>query len=60
MLIDSVSKLYSKCGICIGVLITKNESVRNTVMRFWHACLNSPLIGQIVAEASIEGTEVYN
>lgn len=60
VLIDSVSKRYSECGIRIGALITKNESVRKTVMKFCQARLSPPLIGQIVAEASIEGTEAYS
>lgn len=60
VLIDSVSKRYSECGIRIGALITKNEAVRNTVMKFCQARLSPPLIGQIVAEASIEGTEQYS
>lgn len=60
VLIDSVSKRYSECGIRIGALITKNETVRKTVMKFCQARLSPPLIGQIVAEASIEGTETYS
>lgn len=60
VLIDSVSKRYSECGIRIGTLITKNEAVRKTVMKFCQARLSPPLIGQIVAEASIEGTEAYS
>lgn len=60
VLIDSVSKRYSECGIRIGALITKNENVRKTVMKFCQARLSPPLIGQIVAEASIEGTEEYS
>ena len=60
VLIDSVSKRYSECGIRIGALITKNEAVRNTVMKFCQARLSPPLIGQLVAEASIEGTEQYS
>lgn len=60
VLIDSVSKRYSECGIRIGALITKNERVRNTVMKFCQARLSPPLIGQIIAEASIEGTENYS
>lgn len=54
VLIDSVSKRYSECGIRIGALITKNERVRKTVMKFCQARLSPPLIGQLVAEASIE------
>ena len=60
VLIDSVSKRYSECGIRIGALITKNKAVRQTVMKFCQARLSPPLIGQIVAEASIEGTEAYS
>lgn len=60
VLIDSVSKRYSECGIRIGALITKNENVRKTVMKFCQARLSPPLLGQLVAEASIEGTEQYS
>lgn len=60
VLIDSVSKRYSECGIRIGALITKNEAVRKTVMKFCQARLSPPLIGQLIAEASIEGTEAYS
>ena len=60
VLIDSVSKRYSECGIRIGALITKNKAVRDTMMKFCQARLSPPLIGQIVAEASIEGTEAYS
>lgn len=59
VLIDSVSKRYSECGIRIGALVTKNTAVRNAVMKFCQARLSPPLVGQIVAEASIEGTEEY-
>lgn len=59
VLIDSVSKRYSECGIRIGALVTKNTAVRDAVMKFCQARLSPPLVGQIVAEASIEGTEEY-
>ena len=60
VLIDSVSKRYSECGIRIGALVTKNTALRDTVMKFCQARLSPPLIGQIVAEASIEDTEEYS
>ena len=59
VLIDSVSKRYSECGIRIGALVTKNTAVRDAVMKFCQARLSPPLIGQIVAEASITDTEEY-
>ncbi|MCD8260086.1 MAG: pyridoxal phosphate-dependent aminotransferase [Bacteroides sp.] len=59
VLIDSVSKRYSECGIRIGALITKNEEVRKAVMKFCQARLSPPLIGQIAAEASLDAGEEY-
>lgn len=59
ILIDSVSKRYSETGIRIGTLVTKNKEVRKTVMKFCQARLSPPLIGQIVAEASIDTPREY-
>ena len=60
VLIDSVSKRYSECGIRVGALITKNEEVRSAVMKFCQARLSPPLLGQLVAEASIDEPEEYS
>ncbi len=59
VLIDSVSKRYSECGIRIGALCTKNKEVRQAVMKFCQARLSPPLIGQVVAEASLDASEEY-
>lgn len=59
ILIDSVSKRYSECGIRIGALITKNTEVRKAVMKFCQARLSPPLIGQIIAESSLDAPEEY-
>lgn len=59
VLIDSVSKRYSECGIRIGALITKNHTLRNAVMKFCQARLSPPLIGQVVAEASLDAPREY-
>ena len=59
VLIDSVSKRYNECGIRIGALITKNEALRRNVMKFCQARLSPPLLGQIVAEASIDASQEY-
>ena len=59
VLIDSVSKRYSECGIRIGALITKNAEIRSAVMKFCQARLSPPLIGQIAAEASLDADEDY-
>ena len=59
VLIDSVSKRYSECGIRIGALITKNKEIRDAVMKLLPARLSPPLIGQIAAEASLDAGEDY-
>lgn len=59
ILIDSVSKRYSECGIRIGALITKHEEVKKNVMKFCQARLSPPLIGQIIAEASLDAPDDY-
>ena len=59
VLIDSVSKRYSECGIRIGALITKNKEIRDAVMKFCQARLSPPLIGQIAAEASLDAGGDY-
>ena len=59
VLIDSVSKRYSECGIRIGAIITKHAELKKNVMKFCQACLSPPLLGQIVAEASIDASPEY-
>ncbi|HOO84092.1 MAG TPA: pyridoxal phosphate-dependent aminotransferase, partial [Prolixibacteraceae bacterium] len=59
ILIDSVSKRYSECGLRIGALITKNRAVYKNVMKFCQARLSPPLIGQIAAEASLDTPDDY-
>ena len=59
VLIDSVSKRYSECGIRIGAIITKHQELKKNVMKFCQARLSPPLLGQIVAEASIDASPDY-
>ena len=59
VLLDSVSKRYSECGIRIGALITKNKAVREAVMKFCQARLSPPLVGQVIAEASLSTPAEY-
>lgn len=59
VLVDSVSKRYSECGIRIGALITKNKQIRENVMKWCQARLSPPLIGQIIAEASLDTPDEY-
>mgnify|MGYP000058039351 CR=1 FL=1 len=59
VVIDSVSKRYNECGIRIGALVTRNKELHDTVMKFCQARLSPPLLGQIVAEASMDVPKSY-
>ena len=59
IMLDSVSKRYSECGVRIGALITKNKEVISTALKFAQARLSPPGLGQIVGEASIDTPEEY-
>ena len=59
VLVDSVSKRYNECGIRVGALITKHPELKKNVMKFCQARLSPPLLGQIVAEASIDTSAEY-
>lgn len=59
VVIDSVSKRYNECGIRVGSLVTKNKELKSIVMKFCQARLSPPLLGQIVAQASIDAPKEY-
>ncbi len=59
IMLDSVSKRYSECGVRIGALVTKNKDVISTALKFAQARLSPPGLGQIAAEASLETPPEY-
>lgn len=59
ILMDSVSKRYSMCGVRIGALITKNKEVYAAAMKFAQARLSPPSFGQIAAEAALSTPKEY-
>ncbi len=59
IMMDSVSKRYSECGVRIGALISKNKAVMKTAMKFAQARLSPPSFGQIVGEASLDTPKEY-
>ena len=59
IMLDSVSKRYSECGVRIGALITKNKDIISTALKFAQARLSPPGLGQIVGEASIDTPDEY-
>ena len=59
IMIDSVSKRYSECGVRIGCMVSKNEEVINTALKFAQARLSPPGLGQIIGEASLDTPKEY-
>jgi len=59
ILIDSVSKRYSACGVRIGALVSKNKEVISTALKFAQARLSPPSFGQVLGEAAIETPAEY-
>jgi aspartate aminotransferase len=59
IMIDSVSKRYSECGIRIGALVTKNKELISTALKFAQSRLSPPGLGQIAGEASIDTPPEY-
>ncbi len=54
ILLDTVSKRYSACGARLGALVTKNETVLQSVLKFAQARLSPPSFAQILAEAAVD------
>ncbi len=54
IIMDTISKRYSACGGRIGALVTKNQQVLDTVMKFAQARLSPPSFAQIAGEAAID------
>jgi len=59
VMLDSVSKRYSECGVRIGAIVTRNKEVLAAALKFAQARLSPPGLGQIVAEASLETPPEY-
>lgn len=59
ILIDSVSKRYSMCGVRIGALISRNKEFMSAALKFGQARLSPPSLGQLAAEAALKTPQSY-
>lgn len=59
IVIDSVSKRYSMCGARIGCIVSKNNQVIQTALKFAQARLSPPTFAQIASEAALETPQSY-
>jgi aspartate aminotransferase len=59
LMMDTISKRYSACGGRIGALVTRNQAVLDTVMKFAQARLSPPSFAQILGEAATDLPDDY-
>jgi len=59
IIIDSVSKRYSMCGARIGAIISKNNQIINTALKFSQARLSPPTLGQLAAMEALNTDSDY-
>ena len=59
ILMDSVSKRYSACGVRIGAMVSRNPDVISTALKFAQARLSPPGLGQILGEAALDSPPEY-
>ena len=59
VVIDSTSKRYSMCGIRVGCIVSRNNNLINTALKFAQARLSPPTFGQIAAEAALQTPASY-
>jgi aspartate aminotransferase len=54
IMVDSLSKRYSACGIRLGSLVTRNPEVYQAALRMAQGRLSPPGLGQLVASGAVE------
>lgn len=59
VMIDSVSKRYSMCGVRLGTLVSYNKQVLDAALRMGQARLCPPHLAQVAAEAALDTPKSY-
>lgn len=59
IMIDSVSKRYSMCGVRLGALISRNKEVIESALKMGQARLCPPYLAQVAAMAALETPKEY-
>ncbi len=59
IVVDSVSKRYSLCGVRIGNVVTRNRELMDALLRFGQARLCPPTLGQYACTALTEVPKDY-
>jgi aspartate aminotransferase len=59
VMVDSMSKRFSACGIRVGALVSRNKDVISTALKFCQQRLCPPVLGQLAAEAALDSPQEY-
>lgn len=59
IMVDSVSKRFSMCGARIGCIVTKNQDLLSTALKFAQARLSPPTFAQIASKAALDVSQSY-
>lgn len=59
VVIGSISKVFSSCGARVGYILTKNELLRNTILKYAQIRLSAPMLGQHMAVACYAHFDSY-
>lgn len=59
IMLDSVSKRYSACGLRIGAIVSRSKEVMQTALKFGQARLSPPTVGQVASEAAVDTPAEY-
>jgi len=59
IMVDSISKRYSACGARIGCIISRNQVLMQSILKFAQARLCPPTIDQLAANAAVDIQDEY-
>ena len=59
VMIDSVSKRYSMCGVRLGTLVSRNRRIIDAALKMGQARLCPPYLAQVAAEAALGAPRSY-
>jgi aspartate aminotransferase len=59
VVIDSVSKRYSMCGVRLGNIVSRNKDVIAAALKLAQARLSPPYLAQIAASAAMDAPQKY-
>ena len=59
VMIDSVSKRYSMCGVRLGTLVSRNRDIIDAALKMGQARLCPPYLAQVAAEAALDAPASY-